>query len=165
MTVSVDVYVGIGSNIDGPQERILRAVDSLDRLPTTRVVSVSQLYLNPPMGPADQPHYVNAVARLQTRMEPRRLLGFLQEIEAANGRARDRHWGPRTLDLDILTYGDLETDDPELTLPHPGIADRAFVLVPWAEIAPDLLIPGLGRVSDLRDALPAAALQALDPVD
>lgn len=159
--VLVEAYIGIGSNIDGPGERARRAAEALDGLPQTRLSALSPFYLNPPMGPAEQPHYVNAVAHVTTGLEARRLLDLLLEIEAAHGRVRQQHWGPRTLDLDLLVYGESVSDDPELRLPHPGIAERAFVLVPLADIAPGLMVPGLGRVADLKAMLPESAVGAL----
>ena len=101
------------------------------------------------------------MAALDTEIGAERLLDLLQEMEAAHGRLRETHWGPRTLDLDLLVYGDRESDDPRLTLPHPGVGERAFVLVPLVEIAPDLDIPGLGPVAALCDALPERARRAL----
>lgn len=157
----VEAYIGIGSNIDGPAERVRRAADALGRLPQTQLKALSAFYLNPPMGPAEQPHYVNAAARVSTGLEARHLLDLLHEIEAAHGRLRQQHWGPRTLDLDLLVHGDTLSDDPELMLPHPGIAERAFVLIPLRDIAPDLRIPGLGRVVDLAAMLPEAAVGGL----
>lgn len=161
MSREVVAYIGIGSNIDGPTERVRRAAEALERLPRTRVTALSPLYLNPPMGPAEQPHYVNAVAAVSTELEPRRLLDLLHGIEAAHGRVRQRHWGPRTLDLDLLVYGDEVSDDPELTLPHPGLGERAFVLVPLADIAPDLEVEGLGPVSALLSGVPVADVESL----
>ncbi len=101
------------------------------------------------MGPPDQPDYVNAVAELMTSLPPHDLLEALQKLEMSHHRVRDRHWGPRTLDLDLLIYGTSHFSDPRLTVPHPGLAERAFVVVPLFEIAPDLLLPGLGRLSRL----------------
>ena len=163
MTLVV-AYVGIGSNVGEPVERVTRARDGLTRLPQTTLRRCSSFYRNPPMGPVEQPHFINAVAEIVTGMGARRLLGFLQEIETAHGRVRERHWGPRTLDLDLLLYGDHLQDDPELTLPHPGIATRAFVLVPLAEIAPTVTVPGLGTAQELRDALPPASVAALERI-
>jgi len=161
MSREVVAYIGIGSNIDGPTERVRRAAEALERLPRTRGTALSPLYLNPPMGPAEQPHYVNAVAAVRTELEPCRLLDLLHGIEAAHGRVRQRHWGPRTLDLDLLVYGDEVSDDPELTLPHPGLGERAFVLVPLADIAPDLEVEGLGPVSALLSGVPVADVESL----
>ena len=142
-------FVGVGSNLDGPEARIRRALDDLGRLPRTRLSGASGLYRNPPMGPADQPDFVNAVAWLETDLVPLVLLDALQRLEARQGRRRGRHWGPRTLDLDLLSMGESRIASERLDLPHPGVAERAFVLVPWAEVAPDYLVPGLGRVADL----------------
>ena len=164
MTRQVVAYVGIGSNLGDPVERVRRALDGLARLPRTTLRQFSSFYRNPPMGPAEQPHFVNAVAELETALDAVRLLGFLQEIETAHGRLRQRHWGPRTLDLDLLLYGDEQRDDPELTLPHPGIATRAFVLVPLAEIAATVDVPALGTARELRDALPPREIAVLERI-
>lgn len=143
-------FVGIGSNLDGPARRVTAAFDALDAIPATRVTGRSPLYGSAPMGPPDQPPYVNAVARLETGLDPRALLAELQCIEQRAGRARDgERWGPRTLDLDLLLCGDAVIDEEGLTVPHPGIADRAFVLVPLAAIDPECEIPGRGKVDTL----------------
>ena len=143
MTGSTEAYVGLGSNLADPVEQVIAAFEALSALPDTRVTARSTLYGSRPMGPADQPDYVNAVARLATALDPHELLAALQGIEDRAGRDRSgARWGPRTLDLDLLLYGDLECDDDRLVLPHPGMAERAFVLVPLAEIAPDLVLPG-----------------------
>ncbi|KAF0279940.1 2-amino-4-hydroxy-6-hydroxymethyldihydropteridine diphosphokinase [Spiribacter aquaticus] len=152
-------FVGIGSNLDGPGAQVRAAIEALDGIAGTRCVAASRRHRNPPMGPADQPDYVNAVAALETGLDPQALLTRLQALEAAAGRDRSgRRWGPRPLDLDLLVYDDRQISAPALTVPHPGIAQRAFVLVPWAEIAPDWRIPGLGRVRELAAALDGAAL-------
>ena len=160
----VVAYVGIGSNLGEPVEHVARALEGLGRLPRTTLRRASSLYRNPPMGPAGQPDFVNAVAELATALGARQLLAFLQDIEDAHGRVRETHWGSRTLDLDLLLYGDARLDEPDLTVPHPGIAGRAFVLVPLAEIAPEARVPGLGTARALRDALPADALAAMAPI-
>ncbi|MEJ2059047.1 MAG: 2-amino-4-hydroxy-6-hydroxymethyldihydropteridine diphosphokinase [Gammaproteobacteria bacterium] len=154
----VAAWVGLGSNLDDPQAQILRALEELDELPETRRVKASGLYRNPPMGPQDQPDYVNAVARLETALTPLALLDALLAIEQAHGRIRALHWGPRTLDLDLLLYGDQVLDHERLRLPHPGLHERAFVLYPLLEIDPGLEIPGLGRLRDLAAACPADGL-------
>lgn len=154
-------FVGIGSNLHGPQAQVSRAVEALGALDRTHCVAVSRRYRNPPMGPADQPDYVNAVAALETVLAPHDLLVGLQAIEAAAGRDRSGpRWGARPLDLDLLSYDDLRIDTQALTLPHPGIPARAFVLIPWAEIDPDWDVPGAGRVGDLAAAVDAADLTA-----
>jgi 2-amino-4-hydroxy-6-hydroxymethyldihydropteridine diphosphokinase len=146
-----EAWIGLGSNVGGPAERVRDAMEALDRIPGTRFLARSSLYGSAPMGPRDQPPFVNAVAGVETRLLPRVLLAELQAIERDAGRERSsgQRWGPRRLDLDLLVYGMQRSDDPALTLPHPGAATRAFVLVPWAEVAPDTRIPGAGRVGAL----------------
>ena len=150
MDTRISAYIGLGSNLDDPVAQIARAIASLEHLPASRLRAVSSCYRNPPLGPQDQPHYVNAVAALETTLAPRALLDALQALERAQGRVRTaERWGPRTLDLDLLTYGDAIISEDGLKLPHPGIAARAFVLVPLAEIAPQLIIPGFASVATL----------------
>ena len=152
-------YVGLGSNLDDPLAQIRCALDALARLPVTRRVACSSFYWNPPMGPAGQPDYLNAVAGLLTLLPPAALLAGLQDIEAAQGRERaGPRWGPRTLDLDLLLHGQACSSDESLALPHPGIADRPFVLVPLAEVAPGLRLPDGRRVASLAAACAAAGL-------
>jgi 2-amino-4-hydroxy-6-hydroxymethyldihydropteridine diphosphokinase len=145
----VEAFLGIGSNLQMPQQQVNRAFSALRVLPETETARCSPLYLNPPMGSQEQPDYINAVVGLVTRLTPHRLLRKIQAIEQAQGRVRRERWGPRTLDIDLLVYGDLVLDTPELLIPHPGIAQRAFVLYPLFDIAPDLIIPGLGKVVEL----------------
>ena len=142
-------YVGLGSNLDDPMAQISRAFDRLDKIDGTSLVARSSLYRSAPFGPVDQPDFVNAVACLRSTLDPKALLNELHEIERLSGRERGVRWGPRTLDLDLLVFGDKEFDRPGITLPHPGIAERNFVLLPLAEIAPMLVVPGLGCVSEL----------------
>jgi 2-amino-4-hydroxy-6-hydroxymethyldihydropteridine diphosphokinase len=137
-------------------------MQQLAELPATELEARSSLYASEPMGPTDQPDYVNAVARLRSRLAPDALLDGLQAIEQRHGRQRDRHWGPRTLDLDILTYADEVISSPRLKIPHPGIAERNFVLVPLAEIDSLLEVPGLGPVQALLQRCPPGRLQRLD---
>jgi 2-amino-4-hydroxy-6-hydroxymethyldihydropteridine diphosphokinase len=145
-----EVLVGLGSNLDGPARQIETAFDMLDAVEMTDLVAKSSLYRSAPLGGIEQPDFVNAVALLRTQLAPRAFLEQLQAIERARGRERgDTHWGPRVLDLDLLAYGGVKVDEPGLTVPHPGIAARNFVLLPLQEIAPDFVIPGLGRASDL----------------
>ena len=146
----VTAYIGLGSNLEDPLEQVRRALAELDAVPGSRLAARSGLYRSPPMGPAEQPHYINAVAALETRLEPRALLAELQRIERAHGRHRgaDR-WGPRTLDLDLLLYGERRIREPALTVPHPGLHERAFVLYPLAEIAAGLVVPGHGPLREL----------------
>lgn len=156
-------YVGLGSNLEDPEAQLRRAAASLAALPATLLVAMSGFYRNPPMGPQDQPHFVNAVAGLLTRLAARELLGQLKQIEAAQGRRRspsDR-WGPRVIDLDLLVHGGSRLEEDGLTLPHAGIASRNFVLFPLLEIAPGLHVPGLGPVRDLAARLDGSSLVRL----
>ena len=160
-------FVGLGSNLGDPQACIEQALLALDALPSTRLVRRSRLYRSAPWGITDQPAFVNAVAELTTALTPRELLDALLAIERANGRERNGpRWGPRTLDLDLLTYADLQLDEPGLALPHPHISSRAFVLVPLAELDPDLLLPGSGRIHELVaqvDARDCLAITVVEP--
>ena len=143
-------YIGIGSNLQGPVKQIENATDLLANIPRTRLVSVSSKYRSAPFGGVEQPDFVNAVAAVLTRLSPLELLAALQDIETRQGRERnDTRWGPRVLDLDLLVYSDQEIDEPGLTVPHPGIGERNFVLLPLGEIAPELVVPGLGRVAGI----------------
>jgi 2-amino-4-hydroxy-6-hydroxymethyldihydropteridine diphosphokinase len=134
------VYVGIGSNLNDPVRQVRDALDELDRVPHTRVVKKSSLYRSAPMGHTEQPDFINAVAQLETGLPAERLLAELQEIEARHGRKRSFPNAPRTLDLDILLYGELSLDLPSLKIPHPRMHERAFVLRPLLEISPELQI-------------------------
>ena len=131
-------YVGIGSNLDEPRRQVLEALTELDRLPHTRVVKKSSLYRSAPMGHTDQPDFINAVARLETGLPAERLLAELQELEARHGRKRSFPNAARTLDLDMLLFGNATIQSPALTVPHPRMHERAFVLKPLLEIAPEL---------------------------
>lgn len=143
MSAGHEAFVGLGSNLAGPVDQVIAGAEALAAIADTRLVARSPLYGSAPMGPADQPDYVNAVARLRTDLAPHVLLEELQRIEAETGRDRSgERWGPRTLDLDLLLYDDVRCRDEWLTLPHPGITERAFVLVPLADIAPDVTLPG-----------------------
>ena len=135
MTVA---YVGVGSNLDDPRTHVLQALNALDRLPHTRLVKRSSLYRSAPLGHAAQPDFINAVAQLETGLPAERLLAELQEIEARHGRTRSFPNAPRTLDLDVLLYGELSLDLPNLKIPHPRMHERAFVLQPLMEVAPQL---------------------------
>ncbi|HEX6639282.1 MAG TPA: 2-amino-4-hydroxy-6-hydroxymethyldihydropteridine diphosphokinase [Steroidobacteraceae bacterium] len=147
-------YVGVGSNLEDPHAQVLRALDSLARLTSTRLVVRSPLYHTPPFGSVPQPAFVNAAAGLLTQLTPEELLAALRTLEEELGREPPRErWGPRVIDLDLLVVGREQRASDVLKLPHPGIAERDFVLYPLADIAPDLEVPGLGRVSRLRDAV------------
>lgn len=155
-------YVGLGSNLDGPASQVSRALEALTRLPLTRLLARSRLYRNPPMGPQDQPDYVNAVACLATALPAQQLLAELQGVERAQGRVRGaERWGPRTLDLDLLLYGHEIIRTPGLEVPHPGIAERPFVLLPLAEIAPDVVIPGHPAMAELLAGIECSGVVAM----
>ena len=151
----VVVYVGLGSNLDDPVDQVARALDELGEIPESCCFACSRLYNSPPIGPPGQPDYVNAAAGLTTRLDPHTFLSCLQEIEEAHGRTRGVRWGPRTLDLDLLLYGERRIDTPDLQVPHPGLHRRPFVLLPLREIAPaGLHVPGLGVFGDIVAACP-----------
>ncbi len=145
----VTAFIALGSNLGDPARQIRSALRALAALPESRLARQSSLYRNPPAGGLEQPEFVNAVAQIATRIGPHELLDHLLEIERSQARVRDYPNAPRTLDLDIVLYGDQVVRDPGLTIPHPRMLERAFVLVPLAEIAPDALVPGGGRVADL----------------
>ncbi|MGI9205527.1 MAG: 2-amino-4-hydroxy-6-hydroxymethyldihydropteridine diphosphokinase [Woeseiaceae bacterium] len=143
-------YIGIGSNLDSPSEQVERGTAALAQISKSILVRYSCQYRSAPMGPDNQPDFVNAVAAMLTQLEPHDLLRELQAVELEHGRRRDGdRWGPRTLDLDLLSISNLVFSDDALTLPHPGIAERNFVLLPWQEIAPHYRIPGLATVAEL----------------
>jgi len=140
------VFIGLGSNLADPVEQISRALEALDALPQTHVIQRSSLYRSAPVGYLEQPDFINAVAQLETGLAPRALLDALLALEHECGRTRDFPNAPRTLDLDVLLYDDLQHHEHGLTIPHPQMHLRAFVLQPLLEIAPDCMIPGIGAV-------------------
>lgn len=142
-------FVALGSNLQDPQQQVLRALAELDTLPQTRVIARSTLYRTAPVGYDNQPSFINAVAEVTTSLAPPELMRRLLALEAAHGRERPFPNAPRVLDLDLLLYDDVRLETPELTLPHPRLQGRGFVLLPLAEIAPDLEIPGKGKVCEL----------------
>ena len=146
-------FVGLGSNLQDPAQQVRAALAALAALPGTQVTRHSSLYRSKAVGYAEQPDFVNAVAELQTELEPGPLLQELLRLEQRHGRVRSVRYGPRTLDLDLLLYDACELNRPELTLPHPRMHERAFVLLPLAEIAPQASVPGRGRVADLLGAV------------
>ncbi len=161
MPEAVQAFIGLGSNLEQPAGQVRRAFDELAQLPHTELQAVSSLYRSPPMGPPDQPYYINAVALLLTALPPLDLLRELQHIERVHGRVRGVHWGARTLDLDLLLYADQRIDSEMLSVPHPGIAARNFVLYPLAELVPELEVPGLGTLAALLEACPDTGLEKL----
>jgi 2-amino-4-hydroxy-6-hydroxymethyldihydropteridine diphosphokinase len=155
----IPAYVGLGSNLDDPCAQVARAFDALRSMRDSRLVARSSLYRSPPLGPVAQPDFVNAVAGMLTTLAPGEFLAELKSLEGRLGRARPVvRWGPRRIDLDLLVHGRAQLEVPGLTVPHPGIAERAFVLEPLVEIAPDLEIPGAGRVRSLSSRAGPAAL-------
>ena len=152
-------FVGLGSNLARPRLQIRQALHALDRLPCTRVVARSPVYRNPAVGMGPSPAFLNAVAELDTRLEPRRLLAALHDIEKHQGRRRRAPgWQPRPLDLDLLLHGDRVMHHPGLRLPHPAIAKRNFVLYPLADVAPGLCLPDGRRVAQLAQQLTTRGL-------
>jgi 2-amino-4-hydroxy-6-hydroxymethyldihydropteridine diphosphokinase len=144
-------YIAVGSNLQDPRAQVLLAQSKLETLPSTVLVTRSSLYRTLPFGPVQQGDFVNAAEGVLTQLDARSLLKELQAIEAAMGRPPEHEkWGPRTIDLDLLVFGRERRDDADLRLPHPGIVERNFVLYPLADIAPDLDVPGLGRVAELK---------------
>lgn len=137
--------MGLGSNLDDRRENIQQALSRIGRADRVRVVKTSSLYETEPVGKTDQPMFLNAAVHLVTSLEPAGLLGVLQDVERSLGRRRTVRWGPRTIDLDLLLYEDRIVERPRLTVPHPELARRAFVLVPLAEIAPQAVDPRSGR--------------------
>jgi 2-amino-4-hydroxy-6-hydroxymethyldihydropteridine diphosphokinase len=155
----IPAYVALGSNLDDPRMQVDRAFAALGELPQSRLVLRSSLYRSPPFGPVAQPEFVNAVAGLLTTLDARAMLAELKALEQRLGRESPVvRWGPRRIDLDLLVHGDARVDEPGIQVPHPGLAERAFVLVPLAEIAPDLEVPGRGRVRTLADRVEASGL-------
>ena len=155
-------YIGVGSNLGDPICQIRQALEELKLLPQSQLLLTSSLYASKPMGPQDQPDYVNAVALIETSLDPIELLDALQQLEQDHQRVRDRRWGPRTLDLDILLYDQQCIDHPRLTVPHVGMHERNFVLYPLAEISPQLRLPNNTDLQTLLDNCPLADLIKLD---
>lgn len=135
------VYFGLGSNLEAPCSQIIRALTALAADPSLELVACSSLYRTPPMGPQDQPWFVNAVAQFTTTLSPETLLDTTQRLERSLGRIKTRHWGPRLIDIDILLYNNHQLSSERLTLPHPGLTVRSFVVLPLAELDPDLQLP------------------------
>ena len=153
-------FVALGSNLADPAEHVLHALQAIAALPDTRLLARSALYLNAPVGYADQPDFINAVTHIETDLSPHDLLAALLAIELQFGRERSFRNAPRVIDLDLLIYADLQCHDTGLTLPHPRMHERAFVLVPLLEIAPGVVIPGRGPAADY----PTDASHGLNPV-
>lgn len=163
MAATVVAYIGLGSNLADPRAQIERAFDELARMPGSTLLARSSAWASAPWGRTDQPEFVNAAAAVATALSAEDLLRALLDIERRGGRERgSERWGPRTIDLDVLAYADRRIDLPGLQVPHPHLHERAFVLLPLAEIAPDLEIPGRGRIADLAVHVDAAGVRRLD---
>jgi 2-amino-4-hydroxy-6-hydroxymethyldihydropteridine diphosphokinase len=157
-------YVALGSNLGDPRQQVLDAVAALAGLPETRLLRRSALYRTPPWGVLQQPSFINAAVEIDTGLSPPALLQALLAIEQRAGRVRAERNGPRILDLDVLHVDGVRLDSPELTLPHPRMADRAFVLLPLNDVAPGLTLPGLGTVAELLVRIdPAGCERLLEP--
>jgi len=154
-------FIGLGSNLEEPSSQLQRAFADLDALPGTRLVARSSLYRSAPVGYLDQPDFVNAVAQLETSLSPQVLLQSLLDIEHRHGRERTFRNAPRTLDLDVLLYDDLQMHEHGLTIPHPQMHLRAFVLQPLLELAPDCAIPGVGRAEQALDGCADQSLERM----
>jgi len=154
------VYIGLGSNLSDPQKQIQLAVTALSKIKGCKLISVSSLYFSRPMGPQDQPDYMNAVAQISTELEPLVLLDELQAIENSTGRVRkDDRWGARILDLDILLFNNETLNSERLTVPHYGLELREFVLLPLAEISPTLVLPNGKSIQNLSQNIDSNGLK------
>lgn len=158
---AIRCFIGLGSNLSDPETQIRRALDALDKIGNSALGAVSALYRNPAIGPGQQPDYLNAVAELHTRHDALTLLSQLQHIESAQGRVRNERWAARTLDLDILLYGNTFIDLPQLQIPHPRMTARNFVLYPLYDLAPDLVLPHGTSLRALLDCSPGVGLTRL----
>ncbi|MDF2941040.1 MAG: folK [Gammaproteobacteria bacterium] len=161
MPLKVKAYLGLGSNLNNPVEQIKQAIVEIAEFETTAVLAQSSLYESAPLGPQDQPHFINAVLAIETELSPLDLLKACQTLELKHGRVKKRHWGERTLDIDILLYGNEIIDLPELTVPHKGLKQRNFVIQPLAEIAPDLCLASGETVKNLNQNLQAFHLNKI----
>ena len=163
------MYIGLGSNLENPHRQIRMAMQALESIPESRFVADSGLYLSKPLVPAGgaiaQADYLNAVVKIETQLDPHELLDYLQQIEQAQGRERKQRWGPRTIDLDILLFDDRHIQDDRLTLPHPGISLRSFVLYPLHAIDATLEIPGHGMLGELITNCPRDGLRYLGTIE
>ena len=157
------VFLGLGSNLDHPDWQVQTAMHEIDEIPDTGLVKVSSLYQTAPVGITDQPPFINAVVQVETTLSPHDLLGHLLAIETRHGRVRNEKNGPRTLDLDMLIFNEWRIDDGTLTTPHPRMHERAFVLVPLVEIAPDVYIPGKGYAKEFLAQMETAGVHRQGP--
>ena len=157
----IRAYVGLGSNLENPLQQVTDALQELQAIPNTKQVEHSRLYRSDPVGPPGQPDYINAVACLETSLEAEQLLDELQAIEQSHDRVRVQHWGPRTLDLDILLFGDQVINTERLTVPHAFMCERSFVLYPLAEIEPNLVLPNGDHLSEILLECPMGTLEPI----
>lgn len=160
---SVIAWISIGSNMEQPIAQVQKALGALAELPDSELLWHSHLYRTEPLGGVEQPAFINAVARLHTHLSARALMALLQNLEALAGRKRNTEifWGPRVLDLDLLSHGDLISNDPALRIPHPRMTDRAFVLIPLAEFDHGLVLPGCGCIADYMMAVAVQSVTRL----
>ena len=165
----VEVYIGLGSNLEQPERQIKLAVAELKSLPGSRYLRDSGLYSSKPLVadgvPDDQPDYYNAVVLLETRLAADDLLGQLQEIEDRQGRVRDQHWGPRTIDLDILLFGQQQINNERLQVPHPGLCEREFVLYPLQRLSAEMSIPGHGMLNEIIKTCPENGIRYVGEIE
>ncbi len=161
---AVTAYIGLGANIGDPQQQLIRALQALNGLPSTRLTDWSSFYSSRPLGPQDQPDFINAVAAIETSLSPAELLACTQQLELAQGREKVRHWGERCIDLDILLYDDRVVDTPDLKIPHAGLTERSFVVVPLLEIAPGITLPDGRPLQQIVPAFEGELMQLQRPV-
>lgn len=152
------VYIALGSNLNSPMAQVRQACEELANLQQSELLNISPLYASKPLGPQDQPDFINGVVHIQTSLNPVELLAQLQKIEAMHQRVKTRHWGERTLDLDILLFDDLVINTPSLVIPHYDMQNRAFVIYPLMDIAPNLVLPNGVTIQDLSAQIPATGL-------
>ena len=161
MSTTQRAWVGLGGNVGDAVATIRAALDALDQLPDTRLLARSRLYRTPAWGFEAQADFVNAVALLETSLDPRALLERMLDVERSFGRERRERWGPRILDLDLLLYGEAVIAEPGLHVPHPHLHQRAFALLPLLDVTPEAVIPGQGRARDALSALACEGIQAV----
>lgn len=159
--MSIAVWVGLGSNLDNPVSQVSQALTELADIPQTQVIRTSSLYESEPFGPVEQDNFINAVAELITELDAHQLLDELQKIEQQHQRKREIHWGPRTLDLDILLFGQQQIATERLNVPHPYLSERNFVIYPLLEISPTLTLPDGRTLQTLAEGCPIGTLTQL----
>lgn len=155
-------YIGLGSNLEDPRAQVERAINSIEKIPDTSLINVSSWYQSTAVGPGDQPDYINGAVSVDTYLPPESLLSALQTIEAAQGRVRNERWAARTLDLDLLLYGDIIVSTDRLQVPHPRLQERNFVLYPLAELAPRLALPSGDTLQSLVESIGTEGLSKLE---